>query len=418
MKNILNYLVFAVFCLGSYLSAQSEQTIRNSAVRVIRVDEMSRAIEKKKLPVSVTGFLVKKDREKDYGVIITHINVTKNGGGTLDKEGEYYVLMPVYNEKNEVIEVRAYRARLASPPDQRTNSAILNISPESGLPSVVKASETPVKRDDKLVMWGFRKYTNAEPNQIDEILRHLEALSHVAFDSYMKVDVKGVDKKASLMGYMGVSQVAYSASQISDDAEPCRRIVLNAYADSESFGCALVNKENFLVGMIAAENGSVATADDFDAINSLVKLATRDDVETQLPWLWIGVGAGVLLIIGGLVFVIAKESKKKDKRKRPVLMLQGEDGTRYELSSSDLHRGVSLGRSSKADNRFDHETVSRIHAKVSALENKVVIIDKDSKGGTFVNGERLTPGQPMKLHDGDVVTLAKYKITVQTLHYD
>lgn len=418
MKKILNYLVLAVFFLGSYLSAQSEQTIRNAAVRVIRVDEMNRAIAAKELPASVTGFLVKKDREKDYGVIMTHINVTKDKDGVIDKAGEYYVLMPVYNEKNEVIEVRSFRARLASPPDERTASAVLNISPESILPSVVKASETPVKRDNKVVMWGFRKYTNTQQNQTAEILRHLGTLSQVAVDSFVKVDVKGTDKKASLMGYMGVSQVAYGVSQISDDAEPCRRIVLNAPADSESFGSVLVNAENFLVGMIAAENGAAATADDFDAINSLVKLTTRDDVGTQLPWLWIGVGAGVLLIIGGLVFIIAKESKKKDKRKRPILMLQGEDGTSYELSSSDLRRGVSLGRSAKADNRFDHETVSRIHAMVSTLENKVVIIDKDSKGGTFVNGERLTPGQPMKLHDGDVVALAKYKIKVQTLRYN
>ncbi len=51
--------------------------------------------------------------------------------------------------------------------------------------------------------------------------------------------------------------------------------------------------------------------------------------------------------------------------------------------------------------------VSRVHAAINRTENTLTIIDKGSSNGTHLNGQRLLPGQPRVLRDGDEVRLGK-----------
>jgi len=48
-----------------------------------------------------------------------------------------------------------------------------------------------------------------------------------------------------------------------------------------------------------------------------------------------------------------------------------------------------IGRAAKNDLIFHELSVSRAHAKISCYENEIIIQDRGSKFGTFVNGEKL-----------------------------
>ena len=64
---------------------------------------------------------------------------------------------------------------------------------------------------------------------------------------------------------------------------------------------------------------------------------------------------------------------------------------------------VNIGR--RIDNHLsiDDKRVSRLHAQLRAINGRYIIFDLDSKGGTFVNGERVNQSL---LQPGDVISLA------------
>jgi pSer/pThr/pTyr-binding forkhead associated (FHA) protein len=78
------------------------------------------------------------------------------------------------------------------------------------------------------------------------------------------------------------------------------------------------------------------------------------------------------------------------------------DGTQiYPLTCSVLN----IGR--RPDNQIviDDPRVSRVHAQVRAIKGRFVIFDLDSKGGTFVNTQRVSQST---LFTGDVINLSGY----------
>ncbi len=72
-----------------------------------------------------------------------------------------------------------------------------------------------------------------------------------------------------------------------------------------------------------------------------------------------------------------------------------------ELSGKDL---VTIGRNLTNDIVVDHPTVSRLHARVVRTANgDGAIEDMESSNGTFLNGQRVLPGQPRTLTNGDTI---------------
>ncbi len=51
--------------------------------------------------------------------------------------------------------------------------------------------------------------------------------------------------------------------------------------------------------------------------------------------------------------------------------------------------------------------ISRQHALLNIIDNRLVITDVGSRNGTYLNGYRLEANQPVRLHDGDEVRLGK-----------
>ena len=111
----------------------------------------------------------------------------------------------------------------------------------------------------------------------------------------------------------------------------------------------------------------------------------------------------------------AIEGAIEDKSDSPCACLELEDGQRFELDRDE----VLLGRSDPLDQiepdvdlsycgGFE-QGVSRRHAIIMSDEGGYVLEDLGSTNGTVVNREKVTPGSPVNLVEGDVIHLGKMK---------
>ena len=98
-----------------------------------------------------------------------------------------------------------------------------------------------------------------------------------------------------------------------------------------------------------------------------------------------------------------------------IACLELEDGQRFDLSSEE----TLLGRSDPLDQiepdvdlsycgGFE-QGVSRRHAIIMSDEDGYVLEDLGSTNGTVVNREKVIPGTPVNLVEGDVIHLGKMK---------
>ena len=99
----------------------------------------------------------------------------------------------------------------------------------------------------------------------------------------------------------------------------------------------------------------------------------------------------------------------------PAACLELEDGQRFKLDRDE----VLLGRSDPLDQiepdvdlsyygGFE-QGVSRRHAIIMSDENGYRLEDLGSTNGTVVNREKVIPGSPVNLVEGDVIHLGKMK---------
>ena len=109
------------------------------------------------------------------------------------------------------------------------------------------------------------------------------------------------------------------------------------------------------------------------------------------------------------------EEKAEGPAKSGFACLELEDGQRFELDREE----VLLGRSDPVDQiqpdvdlsyhgGFE-QGVSRRHAVIITEEGRYVLEDLGSTNGTIVNREKVDPGTPVDLSEGDVIHLGKMK---------
>ena len=58
----------------------------------------------------------------------------------------------------------------------------------------------------------------------------------------------------------------------------------------------------------------------------------------------------------------------------------------------------------------EDDSVSRRHAEIRWTDGGYVIADFGSKNGTWVNGQRIDPNQPVRLRDGDRVAVGRLSL--------
>jgi hypothetical protein len=66
-----------------------------------------------------------------------------------------------------------------------------------------------------------------------------------------------------------------------------------------------------------------------------------------------------------------------------------------------------IGRGFANQLRIDHADISRRHACIRLADDYYVVEDLGSRNGVLLNGLRLEANTPRRLHDGDVIQLAK-----------
>src|SRR5262245_29717489 len=75
--------------------------------------------------------------------------------------------------------------------------------------------------------------------------------------------------------------------------------------------------------------------------------------------------------------------------------------------------GGSIGRRAGNDWILADQHVSGRHARVRAIGGTFFLEDNDSANGVLVNGNRLHPGEPFPLKDGDQVFIDPFEIVVR-----
>ncbi|HTW91853.1 MAG TPA: FHA domain-containing protein [bacterium] len=90
-----------------------------------------------------------------------------------------------------------------------------------------------------------------------------------------------------------------------------------------------------------------------------------------------------------------------------VLVRSGEEvGKSYDLTNNPL-----IGRDADCDITLNEATVSRKHARIQFIENKLTVVDVGSRSGTRVNGKLID--KPTQLKDGDRIQLGEASLEIE-----
>ena len=73
---------------------------------------------------------------------------------------------------------------------------------------------------------------------------------------------------------------------------------------------------------------------------------------------------------------------------------------------------VSIGRVDGNSITLKDDSVSRHHARIYQVEDRLLVEDVGSTNGTFLNRQRLTPHLPHALREGDTLHLGRLQLSV------
>lgn len=94
----------------------------------------------------------------------------------------------------------------------------------------------------------------------------------------------------------------------------------------------------------------------------------------------------------------------------PRMALIRERGTRYDITEFP----ATVGKGSAANVRIEGNTaISRVHLLVRYTGQCFAVEDKNSTNGTCINGNRLGPGELVKLKNGDKLKMGNEVFTVE-----
>jgi pSer/pThr/pTyr-binding forkhead associated (FHA) protein len=97
----------------------------------------------------------------------------------------------------------------------------------------------------------------------------------------------------------------------------------------------------------------------------------------------------------------------------PRIHIQGAGSIKRTV---ELAGATTVGRA--ADNAIviDETSVSRYHAMLLVEDGEALLLDLESSNGTLVNGRPALPDEPVRLVDGDVVTIGRVILRYEVPH--
>ncbi len=112
-----------------------------------------------------------------------------------------------------------------------------------------------------------------------------------------------------------------------------------------------------------------------------------------------------------LIVLQCYRSVKMGRRPQaPVIMLE-EMTTHVKLPV--LYWENSIGRSKSCDISLPDATMSRDHAVLMRREQGWLVVDTNSKAGTFVNGHKLKPTEPKAVYPGDTISMGSSVLSLR-----
>ncbi|MBN1459254.1 MAG: FHA domain-containing protein [Armatimonadetes bacterium] len=80
-----------------------------------------------------------------------------------------------------------------------------------------------------------------------------------------------------------------------------------------------------------------------------------------------------------------------------------------------IGRGAPDQESGPTVDLAQDDSVSRRHAEIRRLRDGYTVTDLDSTNGTWVNGERIAPGEPVRVKDGDRIAVGRLSVLTLTV---
>ncbi|MBN1105019.1 MAG: PAS domain S-box protein [Deltaproteobacteria bacterium] len=90
------------------------------------------------------------------------------------------------------------------------------------------------------------------------------------------------------------------------------------------------------------------------------------------------------------------------------------EGRSFEIEKDSL----SIGRTADNDVQIQHPSVSRHHARITRQGDRFFIEDLKSQNGTKVNGLLVTPGEPLEIRDGSLISIADILFSLEEPYAD
>lgn len=412
-------LITALCTLGCMMATAADSVthkLRQSTARVIAVDD----INSRALPASRTGVLL-----SDQG----YLYVVIGKGELVPAYGQKYMaLFPVYADGDDVVDgvkciqgmvVRCDTDLVGGQTATRDTLVSIKLPESNNLPTPAPV----IHNDDARLSVGTPVACCSFPNT------HFAGDGAVSIEwkaalpgSLMQLKNKRNDTVLNdgrldhLMHYM---QPKLSVCNIGSDPAN-ESIAVNNFIFAPGDAGAPAFYRGMVYGIVSRTLEADARQTMALTSRVLTSYANKDDqrigkkrgpivapIGTLKPWHWALIGAAVLMIIV-LVYLLTKKTPPSI-----IFVLVGEDGTYHRVTSDMLESNVLIGRSSSARLHFPHPTVSGKHAVLTIYNDRAAIVDENSTGGTFVNGQKLTPKTPKTLHIGDEIKLAEYTVRVQ-----
>lgn len=83
------------------------------------------------------------------------------------------------------------------------------------------------------------------------------------------------------------------------------------------------------------------------------------------------------------------------------------------FTSDQLRKGVTIGRSSTADVTVNDDSLSRMHAKISMSDRKLMVQDVGSSNGSSVDGQALAPNRPQQINTSSKIVLGAVQLQLE-----
>ena len=186
-----------------------------------------------------------------------------------------------------------------------------------------------------------------------------------------------------------------------------REIEMDVKISGGNSGGPLVNGNGSVLGICA--NGYDVTDAAYYAVSTaeLIGMLKKNNVPYQLenafPVALVAVMAAVVVLLIVVIIVVSRKKGGKGGKGGSGRVLVGEQGA-LAGKTFDLKRGqrLTVGRSTECQIRFPADTVgvSKVHCTILFDGEKVTVRDEKSTAGTYVDGNKVTPGTSVTLHRG------------------